>query len=282
MRSYVKRRGLPEPGSIPAVLDIFRSEVRFYQQIAPVIGTRVPTCYRAAESAEGTELVLEDLSDWRPGADPADLAGVLGEMHQRWENRAHLRWPWLRRPGAAGDLVEALLVARWPYLAERDDVTPQVAELGSRLAGRAGRVEQAIIDAGRAGPPTLVHGDASAQNLRTSSSGEIALLDWENVGASPGVDDLGWVLVSSTEPGRWGEVIEAMARRSIRPLIRPLTCRPGWFRCCRPPLCRVCFRWTIRSRVTSWRWAGSGGWRRQRTCWRPADRLVRKSGPGGP
>jgi hypothetical protein len=209
MRSYVKRRGLPEPGSIPAVLDIFRSEVRFYQQIAPVIGTRVPTCYRAAESAEGTELVLEDLSDWRPGADPADLAGVLGEMHRRWENRAHLRWPWLRRPGAAGDLVEALLVARWPYLAERDDVTPQVAELGARLAGQAGRVEQAIIDAGRAGPPTLVHGDASAQNLRTSSSGEIALLDWEDVGASPGVDDLGWVLVSSTEPGRWGEVIEA-------------------------------------------------------------------------
>jgi hypothetical protein len=206
MRSFLKRRGLPEPGSIPAVLDIFRCEVRFYQQIAPVVGVRVPACYQATASADGTELVLEDLSDWQPGADPVDVAGVLGEMHQRWENRAHLRWPWLRRPNAAGDLVEALFDSRWPVIAGRDDLTPKVAELGARLVGR---VEQAIADAGRAGAPTLVHGDASSQNLRTSPVGEIVLLDWEDVGASPGVDDLGWLLVSSVEPARWDEVVAA-------------------------------------------------------------------------
>lgn len=208
MRTFLKRRELPEPGSIPEVLDIFRCEVRFYQQIAPVIGVRVPACYRAVASAGGTELVLEDLSDWRPGADPVEAALVLRELHQRWENRAHLRWPWLRRAGAAADLVEALLASRWPYLAERGELPPKVAELGARLAG-AGRVVQAIVDAGAAGPRTLVHGDAADQNLRTSSSGEIVLFDWEDVGASPGVDDLGWLLLSSVEPARWDEVIGA-------------------------------------------------------------------------
>lgn len=70
MRAHVKRRAHPAPGSIPAVLDIFRSEVRFYQEIAPVIGIRVPACYQCAQTSQGTVLVLEDLSAWQPGADP--------------------------------------------------------------------------------------------------------------------------------------------------------------------------------------------------------------------
>jgi hypothetical protein len=40
MHGHVKRRGLPAPGSIPEALDMFRSEVRFYREIAPVIGVR--------------------------------------------------------------------------------------------------------------------------------------------------------------------------------------------------------------------------------------------------
>lgn len=42
-----------------------------------------------------------------------------------------------------------------------------------------------------AGPLTLVHGDASVQNMRTGPGGEVALLDWEDVSAAPGVLDLG-------------------------------------------------------------------------------------------
>jgi hypothetical protein len=41
----VKRRGRPGAGSITEALDSFRSEVRFYQEIAPVAGVRVPACY---------------------------------------------------------------------------------------------------------------------------------------------------------------------------------------------------------------------------------------------
>lgn len=69
MHGHVKRRSWPEPGSIPDVLDMFRCEVRFYREIAPVAGVRVPACYQVEETAEGTLLVLEDLSAWQPGAD---------------------------------------------------------------------------------------------------------------------------------------------------------------------------------------------------------------------
>ncbi|MGY4767685.1 hypothetical protein ACXC9Q_12280 [Kribbella sp. CWNU-51] len=71
MPNHVKRREPAAAGSIPAVLKMFESEVRFYREIAPVVGVRVPACYQAEENADGTLLVLEDLSAWTPGAEPA-------------------------------------------------------------------------------------------------------------------------------------------------------------------------------------------------------------------
>jgi hypothetical protein len=194
------------PGSIPAVLGMFRAEVRFYREIAPVIGVRVPGCYRAEETSEGTVLVLEDLSAWQPGADPVAAALLLAGLHQRWEGLAGRRWPWLRRPGAASDLVENLYSQTWPQLAARGNLPAAVAQVG---AGLAGHVAEAEREAGRAGPVTLAHGDASMQNMRTEAGGEIVLLDWEDVSAAPGVLDLAWMLVSSVAPARWDEVIAA-------------------------------------------------------------------------
>jgi aminoglycoside phosphotransferase (APT) family kinase protein len=203
---YVKRRSRPAPGSIPEALDIFRAEVRFYLQIAPVAGVRVPACYQASETAEGTVLVLEDLSGWLPGADPTAAARVLSGLHRRWEGQAGARWPWLRRAGAGADLVQHLFDRTWPRLAARADLTPAVAALGARLAGRVVEAERA---AAQAGPVTLVHGDASTRNMRTGPDGEVALLDWEDVSAAPGVLDLAWLLVSSVAPGQWDEVVAA-------------------------------------------------------------------------
>jgi Phosphotransferase enzyme family len=206
MHGHVKRRGLPTPGSIPEALDMFRCEVRFYREIAPVIGVRVPVCYHSEDTGEGTLLVLEDFSSWQPGADPPPAARLLSLLHRKWAGHAHLRWPWLRPVGAAAELVEELFAQVWPNLAVRDDLTPDVRALGERLVGKVAESDRAI---GLAGPLTLVHGDASAQNMRTGPGGELVLLDWEDVSAAPGVLDLAWLLVSSVEPARWDETIAA-------------------------------------------------------------------------
>jgi len=203
---HEKRRSRPATGSIPDVLDMFRCEVRFYQEIAPVVGVRVPACYRTEATDAGTLLELEDLSSWQPGADPASAAKVLAGLHERWPNEALSRWPWLRKPGAAVDLLETLYGQTWPLIAGRSELGSQARELGERLVGRVAAAESA---ASAAGPLVLTHGDASAQNMRTSPAAEIALLDWEDVGIAPGVADLAWLLVSSVEPDRWDEVIAA-------------------------------------------------------------------------
>ncbi len=206
MRVYVKRRGRPAAGSITEALDSFRAEVRFYREIAPVVGVRVPACYQAEDTDQGTVLELEDLAGWQPGADPPAAASVLSGMHRQWADQAHLRWPWLRPVGAAVDLVEQLFARVWPGLAARRDLTPAVRALGEHLVGRVAQSEWMISGAG---PLTLVHGDASSLNMRTGPGGQVALLDWEDVSAAPGVLDLAWLLVSSVEPARWDEVTAA-------------------------------------------------------------------------
>lgn len=203
---HEKRRNHPIPGSIPDVLDIFRCEVRFYQQIAPIVGVRVPACYRAEATDDGTLLELEDLSAWQPGADPVSAAEILVRLHERWPNETLSRWPWLRQPGMAVDLVAELYDQTWPLIADRTELGSRARDLGERLVGRVAAAESA---ASAAGPLVLTHGDASAQNMRTSPASEIALLDWEDVGVAPGVSDLAWLLVSSVEPDRWDEVIAA-------------------------------------------------------------------------
>jgi len=185
---------------------MFRAEVRFYREIAPVVGVRVPACYQAEATEAGTSLVLENLAGWQPGAEPLAAVCVLSGMHRRWVGRAHVCWPWLRPVGLSIELVEELFARVWPALAGRTDLTPEARMLGQRLVGKVAQTERAISFAG---PLTLVHGDASLLNMRTGPGGEIALLDWEDVSAAPGVVDLAWLLVSSVDPAQWDEVIAA-------------------------------------------------------------------------
>jgi hypothetical protein len=201
-REYQKRRAPATPGSIADVLGMFRAEVRFYREIAPVVGVRVPACYRAEDGPDGTLLVLEDLSDWAPGADPVAYARLLHHLHARWRGIAPDRWPWLRRPGAAAAEVADLYARVWPSLSEHQGLTARVRAIGARLLDGV-----AVTSWHR--PPTLCHGDASARNARTSASGEIAVVDWEDVNVGDGLDDMAWLLVSSVPPERWNETMNA-------------------------------------------------------------------------
>ncbi len=228
MPPFVKRRKPATPGSIPAVLGMFHAEVRFYREIAPVAGVRVPSCYRAEDDDSGTLLELEDLSAWSPGADPAAAARLLGGMHRRWAGEAPERWPWLRPLGAGADLVEQLFARTWPDLARRGDFPPETAAFGGRMAepGQVTAAERAIAGAG---PLTLVHGDAQARNMRTSPNGEIALLDWEDVSAAPGILDLAWLLTASVAPDQWDETVAAYGPASHLDRVLPAVMVQGLF-----------------------------------------------------
>lgn len=203
--TFVKTRDAAQPGSIPDLLQMFPREVRFYRELAGEIDVRTPACYLAEEHDGATRLELEDLSGWREGADPEVAARLLGRLHRRFEGTAVERWPWLPRPDVSA-LVGHLYDRTWAAARSRSELTEDVRVLGDSLVGRVAEVE---ARAAASGPVTFVHGDASALNMRTSPAGEVALLDWEDYDAAPGVADLAWHLVSSVPPPDWERTIAA-------------------------------------------------------------------------
>jgi fructosamine-3-kinase len=203
--TFMKCREPAEPGSIPDRLQMFPREVRFYREIAPRVGVRVPRAIRAEVDGGSTVLELEDLSAWREGADPVVAARTLAALHGRWVERADVTWPWLPRADAA-DLVGALFDACWPSLRRRSDLTDRARRLGDALLGEVAVVER-LADA--AGPHTLTHGDPSGRNMRTGPDGEVVLLDWEDVGSGPGICDVAWFLLSSVDPVDWDPALGA-------------------------------------------------------------------------
>lgn len=223
--TYLKRREAAQPGSIPARLQMFEREIRFYREVAPHVGIRVPGCLRAEVHDDGSTLLeLEDLSEWRAGAEPEAGAALLSMLHARWRDEAWTRWPWLPRNGVE-DLVENLYDRHWPAIEARRDLTPAARAFGERLVGH---VAQAERTAAGAGSVTLTHGDPSGDNLRTSSSGEVALLDWEDVGAGPGVADLAWFLVSTAELEDWPRAIATYGDATGLRLVLPAAAVQGF------------------------------------------------------
>jgi aminoglycoside phosphotransferase (APT) family kinase protein len=92
--------------------------------------------------------------------------------------------------------------------------------------GQVTAAEQAVAGAG---PLTLIHGDAQARNMRTGPGGEIALLDWEDVSAAPGILDLAWLLTASAAPGQWDETIAAYGSSAHLGLVLPAVMVQGLF-----------------------------------------------------
>ncbi len=206
VRTFTKERLKPRPDSIPALLGMFERELRFYREIAPDVGVRVPACYQAEETEDGYRLVLEDLSSWDDGADPFELVSLLAELHRRWEGEAQRRWPWLERPTAAAREIGRLYDDTWATVRERPETTAALSDVGGRYVGEVERLERDEATFGRL---TMVHGDASARNARTSPAGEVAMVDWEDVRLASGSIDLTWLLVSSVEPTQWDAALDA-------------------------------------------------------------------------
>jgi hypothetical protein len=65
--------------------------------------------------------------------------------------------------------------------------------------------------------------------MRTGPGGEIALLDWEDVSAAPGILDLAWLLTASVAPGRWAETLAAYGPSVHLDLVLPAVMVQGLF-----------------------------------------------------
>jgi aminoglycoside/choline kinase family phosphotransferase len=184
----------------------YKREVRFYQRLCEVVGTRTPRCYFAeiADDGVGFVLILEDLGPARSvdqlgacGVDEAALAlAQAAALHgPSWRHQI-VGQDWLPVESVWNALGQSIphVIEQW---LERfgHHLKPEHVSVVDRL-GREVTAWLATLSDHR----TLWHGDFRLDNLLFDAQDgavPIAVLDWQSVAAAPGIIDVSYFLGNS-------------------------------------------------------------------------------------
>ncbi|MEM7409365.1 MAG: aminoglycoside phosphotransferase family protein [Myxococcota bacterium] len=176
-------------------------EVRFYRQLAPELGMRVPTMHAALHREEDGAflLLLEDIleagctiSPGPPGVAPDAAAGALedlAELHQRFEDRARrareASWvePPLYDPSYGGRMLDHALTHH------RERLGAPFAAVAECYLAAAPRMHALWEE----GPTTVIHGDTHIGNL-FDDAGRTGFLDWGILSTGPALRDVSYFL----------------------------------------------------------------------------------------
>lgn len=202
----------------------YRTEVRFYERLAPTVAVRVPRCHHAWCTDDGTDflLLLEDLA---PAVQGDQLAGcTVDQAVAAARTLAGLhgpRWcdPTLSDPDGAGlaavDGDQAGLLA--DVLGPMTDVF--VDRMGPRLAAEDREVLAQVPAVagrwllGRSERFAPVHGDLRADNLMFGPDGTVTAVDWQTVSLGLPARDLAFLCATSLtvddRRAHEGEVVSA-------------------------------------------------------------------------
>lgn len=179
-------------------MGVYRSEVRFYEQVAQMVDTSVPRMHWGAlEEATGRfTLVLDDLSghaqvgDMLAGATPAQIESALAQtahlQSPLWDDPRATELDWLGDLSGTRMLFGAVPTAVEPFQERYGDrVSAEHLELVRRLAPRAPEVVDAVWK-----PPFVVaHGDYRLDNMLFDADGNATIIDWQACRlAPPGLD----------------------------------------------------------------------------------------------
>lgn len=180
-------------------------ELSFYRMIAPSSPVRVPALYFGAiDPATGDSLLLlEDLGAAQclggPGADcgaveAVDAVTAIARFHAaHWDRVDDVDWIPDARTGAA-KTRQALTGRWWPVFEQRvnaqaPDLLQPEAPL-TMLTQWVGRRFTDLREAMARAPRTIVHSDFRSDNVFRDQTGQVAIIDWENIIRGRGPTDL--------------------------------------------------------------------------------------------
>lgn len=224
-----------------AALGLYERETRFYQVVAPRLGSAVATALFADIAADGTTfcLLFEDLAparggDQLTGCSPADAEAAIdtaAALHAPlWNDAATLSLPWMSR-----ERMVDMYCAQMP---------PCVAAIKPRFAALLDPGVPAILDrfaasivpwfARQTAPFTIVHHDYRLDNILFDARGgatPVAALDWQTLMAGPGVLDVAYFIGAGLLPELRRAHEEALVRRYHSALVARGVTAYGWDRC---------------------------------------------------
>ncbi len=199
----------------------FATEIRFYRELAHRVPARVPRFYDGGfdDETRGGFLLMEDVAgigrtDWRagPSEEHARLAvASMARLHAGfWQRTGELDWiPDFGDPALLASFEE-VYARNWTEW--RDffvELVPGFGAVGDALQGRIVASHAAL-----AHEPTLLHGDAHAENMplvpSVDDSEEVVLLDWAGPRRGNAGVDLGFFIPMSFPAERRPRVEEML------------------------------------------------------------------------
>jgi aminoglycoside phosphotransferase (APT) family kinase protein len=187
--------------------DMGRREVRFYDDLAPHLGFRVPDVHGTAYDPDDGAfvLVMEDLiasgcsvSDGTVGVSADAAAVALGELtvlHARYEDprRRAAEVPWIPTPTRGSPYAVHMLADALAH--HRDRLSADFAAIAAiYVADR-----DALQDVWHGDHDTVIHGDPHLGNL-FDDQGRAGFLDWGIIHVGSAMRDVSYFLTMAMDP----------------------------------------------------------------------------------
>jgi hypothetical protein len=213
--SLVVKTPSPDAGSrrVGATMGIYRSEVRFYQEVAPSIGLPTPTLHWSEldERTGDFVLVLDDLYPVTHAGDmlshatteqvSSAIGGLVGMQAPTWDDARLRRLPWLSGLGGMRALFAAVPAAIDGF--ERRFGERLEAQHMNLIRGLVPRTSEAF-DAIWRPPFVIAHGDYRLDNMLFGTeppAPALTVVDWQTVCLGPPGLDVAVFLASSVDTG---------------------------------------------------------------------------------
>jgi thiamine kinase-like enzyme len=202
--SVVAKLETPAPANRQhnATADLWERETRFYRDIGPHIGVRVPRCYFVAADSDrhAHALILEDLGgrEQPPQLSLSRAATAvrwLAGLHGRWWDRVAVTFPWLETELSFERRMRAAVEANWSaYL--------KLAESHHIPIHQIAMVEESVLRFGEGLTggllaPTLIHYDYRVGNMLFKNDDDLVVFDWQSPLVGQATVDLGWFIKDS-------------------------------------------------------------------------------------
>ena len=210
------------------LMDLGEREVAFYRLVGPDVPIRVPRCYgTAVDQRRGRNVILlEDLDnatfrDVRDACSAEEVAAVvdaLADLHSAFWESDRFRGDLADYKGRSEPITflgDTFMRRFMGHTLEGDKT--RTAEIVSAEVRRKSRIlldRRRVEDLWEREPQTVVHGDTHLGNLFFEGA-KPGFLDWQVSRTGPGIRDVSYFIVSSTEPSLARQIEEPMVDRYV-------------------------------------------------------------------